>query len=217
MNPEQQILVLPRSVFSGFDRFMSARQIQQENTDLGAQSRWMIRMSAEESVDWVQPIPVALIKGPGGYCVLRRIKETRADLKSRLSLVVGGHIDKELEGQSSIESLLVRTLHRELEEEVGLTADDHELAGIVIDNSSILSSRHVAFVFIVEVKRSVKASAPEEFAQYSKYSGKFLPVPKLIEMKEHFDPWSTVLIEDYLAPSCGVAISRQSRLPLPID
>lgn len=215
MPRDQEVLVVPRSYFSGQDRFVDSAGAKGLIRNLADSCRWMPRREAEESIEWVQPIPVALMMSRNGeYCILRRTRETRADLGDRLTLVVGGHVDREDSG--NLPDLLERTVKRELDEEVGVETERADLLGLVIDNSSVLSSRHVAFLFLVSTDEDVQTSAPEEFAKKSKYSGTFIPVRDLVSMRKKFDPWSLVVIEDYLAPSEGLRINRQPRLPLPI-
>ena len=213
----QQVLVAPRSCFTGTHRFVKGPDAEKFVSSLSQTCRWMPRSEAENSLDWVQPIPVALMTNEEGqWCILRRTKETRADLGARLTLVVGGHVDRN-ENSGDLLKLLSETVIRELDEEVGVTSDhDPKLVGFVVDNSSVLASRHIAFLFLVLTKQPVRALAPEEFAKRSKYSGRFLSTPELLNLRDKFDPWSTVVIEEYLAPSEGVRIHRQPRLPLPL-
>jgi len=217
MNPEQEILVVPRSCLTGRGRFIRGDPANQLVDSLAPTCRWMPRREAELSGEWIQAIPVALMMNREGQCcILRRTRETRSDLEDRLTLVVGGHVDRH-ENTRNFHELLLETLLRELDEEVGVTSDSEpKLLGVVIDNSSVLASRHVAFLFLILTEQSVQANAPEEFAKHSKYSGRFLSVRELLDLRSRFDPWSTVVIEDYLAPSEGVSIHRQPRLPLPL-
>jgi predicted NUDIX family phosphoesterase len=175
----------------------------------------MERGDAESSEQWIQPIPVALLTNSlGEYCILRRTRENRRDLNDKLTLVVGGHVDR-YEDARDMTRLLEVTLTRELFEEVGLQSQvKPQLVGLVIDNSSVMTSRHVAFVFQVGTDETVRANAPEEFARRSKYSGRFLAFSELLQLRRQFDPWSALVIEDYLAPVNGVVVTRQPSLPL---
>jgi predicted NUDIX family phosphoesterase len=115
-------------------------------------------------------------------------------------LVVGGHVDRPSK-ETEITSLLVDTLSREIEEEIGhqgLIAVDP--IGLVIDPSSIFASRHVAIVYQVVIRGRVAPQAKEEFSTRSKFSGRFFTGSELSRFHEQFDPWSLILFEDYIAP-----------------
>ncbi len=217
MTPEQVVLVAPRHYFASADRFVERSDTAKLLLTLSDKCRWMLRSEAEVSEEWVQPIPVALLaNSKGNWCILRRTKETRFDLEAKLTLVLGGHVDAD-NGTVDLSRLLTETLLRELQEEVGVTSDrEPKLLGLIVDNSSLLSSRHVALVFVVVTEQEVRSQAPEEFAKRSRYSGRFLPTSELMALHGQFDPWSNVLIEDFLAPQVGLRLSRQPRLPLPL-
>ena len=165
MSPTQEVLVVPRKIFEGHHSFLDWSFVEGILDELQTSHRWCQRNLAEVSTDWVQPIPCALIAdGLGRYCVFRRIKDTRDDLKSKVTLVVGGHVDR-LAKFESLRKLLLITLERELEEEVGLrNSTEVRPLGLVIDNSSLLSSRHVAFLYRVTPSHAVVAKAADEFS-----------------------------------------------------
>ena len=197
-----EILILGRQCIQGYERFVpwdcakSLVSSGNENFD------WAPRDEAEKSGDWVQPIPCALLRDDKGkYCVLRRIRDTRADLRSRMTLVVGGHVDRPLHEQSN-PSLLFETLKRELDEEIGVQdLSVIEPIGLVIDSSSTFASRHIAFVYEATILDNIVPRAKEEFSTRSKFSGHFFAVDELSKFHSEFDPWSLILFEDYIAPS----------------
>lgn len=213
----REVLVVPKQLLPNYD--VSFVPWQQVETLLGALERafrWFPRESAERSTDWVQPIPVTLLRDKQGrYCVLRRTMKTRHDLRGRLTLVIGGHIERSA-GLGGFTSLLETTLRHELYEEVGLTAVKRKLKpiGIVVDPASLESSRHVAFLFEVTVNEAITNSAPEEFAQKSKYNGEFMTVDELTTLHRKFDPWSTLILQDYVNPSLRSREARQRYLPI---
>jgi predicted NUDIX family phosphoesterase len=179
----------------------------------------MPREEAEESQEWIQPIPVGVIRRVQSeeFCILRRVKDTREDLKSKLTLVIGGHVDQ-VDNSPGFSRLLKETLERELHEEVSLCIDKPpEFVGVAIDSSTVLSSRHIAFVFIVAISQDIVANAPEEFSSKSKYSGQFLTPDELVVLRSRFDPWSTLILEDYIAPKSGVRLTTQPSFPMPTE
>jgi predicted NUDIX family phosphoesterase len=180
----------------------------------------MPRHEAERSSEWVQIIPVAVVcRTDGRICVLRRIKETRADLKSRLTIVVGGHVDQPKEiGHSSWTDIIREALKRELDEELGLEdVSISEPLGFVLDPASRSSSKHVAIVHMVKADQEISARATEEFSTRSKYSGTFKSPSELAKLRKQLDPWSLLILEDFLGPSVGLNLPKQGRLPISVD
>ena len=197
-----EILILGRQCIQGYERFVPWDCAKSLVSSGNKNFAWSPRDEAEKSEDWVQPIPCAFLRDDEGrYCVLRRIRETRADLRSRITLVVGGHVDRPLYEQSK-PSLLLETLKRELDEEIGVQdLSVIEPIGLVIDSSSTSASRHIAFVYEATLQGSVVPRSKEEFATRSKFSGHFFTVDELSKFHSKFDPWSLILFESYIAPS----------------
>lgn len=191
-------------------------------TDVQGTLKWMKRESAERSRTKMQLIPCALVRRDDLYLALRRTRQTRDDLRSRVSLLSGGHIDFDPEPRS-LEDLLERTLRRELAEELGvLSISGMRPIGAVVDYSSLKASRHVAFVFEVLVADAVQAQAGEEFSLTSSFSGTFLSWPRLLNFEPRFDPWSRIISQEYfgreMKSRLGLdeAASRQLSFPLRI-
>ncbi len=183
---------------------------------------WMPREEAERSEDVMQPIPCALIRNHfPEYLVLRRVRETRADLRERISLISGGHVDRPVGDEDSaaarsIPALLLTTLRRELDEELGIrgvSETEIEQVGLVVDLSSVAASRHVAFVYEAVVVEEVRAQAPEEFSLGSKFNGVRYTAQGLSELHKSFDPWSMILFEDFVASSFAPKTARQIEIP----
>ena len=167
----ENILVIPRSIFGGYFSLVPWKIVLSKLNEIEQTRSWLPRREAEQSIEWVQPIPCAFIKNlEGHYCVLRRVMNTRADLKGRTSLLVGGHIDQ-IHGLMPFEELLKKTLLRELEEEVGITSQiEPRPVGVIVDNSSVIASRHIAIVHEV-IADKIVPNAPEEFSKRSKLTG----------------------------------------------
>lgn len=197
-----QILVVPRSLLESQHWFTPWMKLGATLSRLQRATGWCVREEAEAAADWVQPIPCAVIRNSEGqYCVLRRIKETRSDLRSKISLLVGGHVHR-LSTEKSLSEMLIDTLRRELEEEVGLPAPDVvQPIGLVIDSTSMLTSRHAAFVFeVAAAKADMKTLAHEEFSRRSKFNLQFFSARKLQRFHSEFDPWSRLIYEEYISP-----------------
>lgn len=211
----RDILVFPRECIRGYAGFIPWTDAQPLVRHMNALLAWLPRSQAETSRDFVQPIPCALIRSnTQRYCVLKRVRQTRADLRDRISLVVGGHVDKP-DVPGSVFSLLQVTLLRELQEELRVTRVARtEPVGLVIDSFSITASRHVAFVYEVTVESRLTAQATEEFSIRSKFTGQFFTPIELDRFRAKFDPWSLVLFENYIAPASSLKLTRQAKLPL---
>ena len=204
-----KVLVFPREVFSNDFSLLPWDAIQPQLEAIEGSFHWLWRPDAERSTDYVQAIPCAFVSDSAGrYCVLRRVENTRHDLDKKLSLVVGGHIDEpSIDG--SFQSAVRLNLERELEEELGLIPQVHpEPVGAIVDNSSVEASRHVAFIHKVTAER-VTIQAVEEFAKSSKFSREFMDSHALEEMRNSFDPWSRLLIEELICPGQGRPLQRQ--------
>ena len=193
-----RILVFPRAVFGDVFSLLPWDSIQEQIEKIENTFSWLDRPDAERSNDWVQAIPCVFIRDyEGKYCVLRRVQNYRADLNKKLSLVVGGHID-ETSDHGSFQTSMSLNLMRELDEEIGMIPEESPRpVGVIIDYSSIEASRHVAFLHEM-TSQHVFPIASEEFAMRSKYKGAFVDTSKLTEMRNKFDPWSKLLIEEYI-------------------
>ena len=219
----QEILVFPRQCISTSDRFVPEPRMQRIVECIQKHGSWMPREEAERSEDVMQPISCALIRSLSSeYLVLRRVRETRADLRERISLISGGHVDRPLgDGNSavaeSISSLLLITLRRELDEGLGIrgVAESEIMpVGLVIDHTSVAASRHVAFVYEAVVVEEVRARAPEEFSlRRSKSNGVRYTAEALSEFHRRFDPWSMILFEDFVASSSIPKTPQQIEIP----
>ena len=195
------VLVIPRSIFDDYFSLIAWGNIQDKIDAIEGSFSWLQRADAERSTEWVQPIPCAFIRDPHGrFCTLRRVKnQTRKDLTGKASLIVGGHLEAS-DGDSTFRELLLPNLSRELDEEVGI-ADAHPTpVGVIVDNSSILASRHIAFVYEVNASQ-IYPRAPEEFSNKSSLTGQFLSAMQLVQLRGELDPWSKLLFEEFIHPS----------------
>ena len=193
-----RVLVFPRAVFNDSFSLLPWDSIQARIEEIEDSFVWLERPDAERSTDWVQAIPCTFIRdSTGKCCVLRRVQSVRDDLSKKLSLIIGGHVD-ELPYRPTFKSVMSLTLERELEEEVGITPVTPPIpVGVIIDNSSIGASRHVAFLHET-VAEEVLTKAKEEFTTRSSLTGEFIPASGLALRRDEFDPWSRLLIEEHI-------------------
>ena len=212
---EREILVLPRQLLSAHDRFVHADSTREMLALWESRVEWMPRTIAETCSDRIQPIPCVLIgSADEHFYVFRRTRETRDDLKGRLSFLVGGHVDGPTADQE-LHGILEETLRREVEEELGVAdLPELRLLGLVSDYSTIASSRHVGVVFGTTLHGRLTTQAPEEFSARSKWSGIALSLDELWDLKERLDPWSSILYEEYLTPLHSLEPRFQQTMPL---
>ena len=214
---DNRVLVFPRAIFSDEFSLLPWDSIQEQMGEIENSFSWLNRPDAEQSEDLVQAIPCAFIRDSDGrYCVLRQVQNLRKDLDRKLSLIVGGHIDDSHEC-GSFQTNMSSTLIRELEEEAGILSADRPSrpVGVIIDNSSIQASRHIAFLHEMPAER-VSLKAREEFMLRSKVSGVFMDAVELAERRHEFDPWSRLLIEEYICPEDVPLKSGQFAFPFDV-
>ena len=214
MNLNQVVLCLPRERFAHFGRFTPWTQASDLVESAQMEMSWIPRAKAELSETLVQPIPCALVRGEDSSLhVFRRIKEGRRDMSGRITLVIGGHIDcSSMKGD--LLSLAAATLANELDEELtsSPSIDNRVPVGVVIDPSSLETSRHVGLLYEVAATGTVKPKAKEEFSMGSKYAGRRCSLAELPQLHKEFDPWSTIIFADYIEPSHAQFVGQQISL-----
>ena len=193
--------MFPRGIFGSVFSLLPWESIQSYLDEIERSFSWLHRPDAEQSDDMVQAIPCVLVRdNEDRYCVFRRVKEGRADLSKKLSLIIGGHIDDATDGDCFL-AAMSGNLIREIDEEIGIRPEKPPRpVGVIIDGSSIVASRHVAFLHEMTTEQ-VSPSAPEEFSTRSKYTGEFVPASQLGDWCDRFDPWSRLVIEEYVRPA----------------
>lgn len=199
-----EILVFPRALLAGLPSYLRMTEVMLAKY-FAENGMWMPRQEAEEAPDVVQPIPSAYVRnGDGDILLLHRVNSARKDMRSRLSLVVGGHVDYlpgAIDAKLDVASLFRQTLKREIQEELRmLEFRTSESCVLVIDRSSDTASRHVAFVYEVQADSEVDVSAPEEFSSSSVLSGRYIPRTKLKVFWSELDPWSGILLLHHFKP-----------------
>ena len=117
------------------------------------------RNEAENDFTLKQIIPYAVIIGEKGIFVMKRTKkQTEKRLHDKLSVGVGGHINRsdieEKAASSALngEKLIRHGMKRELDEEVGITGEyTIELLGCINDNSTEVGQVHFGICYLVRL------------------------------------------------------------------
>jgi predicted NUDIX family phosphoesterase len=118
-----------------------------------------------------------------------------------------------LDEVSQSPNIVLQTLRRELQEELGLAAKEVQPVGLVIDQSSMQASRHVGVVYEVSAAGMLVTSAAEEFSLRSKFTGRYFTPQELVHFRRVFDPWSRIVFDDWIAPRNNVSLGDQPPLP----
>ena len=212
MNTQQWVLCFPRNCIAPREPFTPWDAATDIMRSAEKNMQWVPRHDAEESEDLVQAIPCALVSDVShDYHVFRRINEGRIDLRNRISLVVGGHIDW-VAGSHSLSSLVKSTLLREINEELGIDPTSAKPIGVVIDPSSIQGSRHIGIVHEVVVEGTIRPKATEEFSVRSRYNERLLTSSQLSKVGNELDPWSMILLGSYVNQSYAPYVGKQLSL-----
>ena len=165
---------------------------------------WIDRDKAEESNELFQPIPCAILHDESGnYIVQERIDEARHDMRGRIALTYGGHIDAEdADGAPNLEALSLFTLHRELKEELGIrNVKQVDPIGMIVCTYSPEARRHVALLYRFVITESVSTYATEEFKTDSEHNGDPKSVEELQSLRGVMDPWSRIVLDGYILPN----------------
>lgn len=156
---------------------------------------WHERESAEINPKLKQPIAYCLIWNPKTkklFCYARggeaeNYKEKR--LQGRLSIGIGGHVEKEDYSENIIRS----SLKREINEEVfGIINAKITLIGYLNDDTNSVGKVHFGFVFLIETEsEDVRIKEEGKWGKFE-FIGK---IKKDIENpKNTFDDWTKIVI-----------------------
>ena len=212
MNPSANtVLVVPRYWFANLDGFIPWARAQTIFNTPTENAKWLPRAEAEVSTDWVQPIPCTIFMDPKDQCCLLRYPGR----PHRFTIVVGGHIDN-TSLAPEFEPIFLNTLQREIQEEVHLPHNPlPQPIGLAVDSSSIAASRHIGIVYkTITSALRIKPLAQDEFSKDSDYSGIFMPPQQIEAMvtreKYYADPWSTIILSEYLLEGSPRTFGRQA-------
>ncbi|WP_411841930.1 DNA mismatch repair protein MutT [Salinicoccus sp. HZC-1] len=198
---DEQILVVPRSdifdgeknAFNGFIGKKDARYKEIVSTFSGFEVKR--RGDMEEDPSYKQLISYVIIKSDSDDSTLlykRLGGGGEARLHGLLSIGVGGHMN-DVPEVSDIGSKLSVNAERELEEEVGLSADavkDMEIMGLINDDDNEVGKVHIGLVLSVKVDPSTVASKEEDTLELIWEKDE-----SLADMSP-YESWSELIIRD---------------------
>ena len=199
-----RIATVPRHLLDNFDGFVPATIGYEMFPTLFENIKWIDRDEAEESDDLCQPIPCAILQDKSGrYIVNERVDDARHDMKGRIALTYGGHIDYEDASMApNFEVLSLFALHRELKEEMEIRSPKSiDPLGLLVCTDSPEARRHVAVLYSVVVTEPVTTRASEEFKTDSEHNGISKSVEELKSLRDSMDPWSRLVFDKHILPN----------------
>ncbi len=158
---------------------------------------YMVRWKAEENFDYKQPIPYAVVMDENGYVfVYKRWGENsnawESRLHSKISIWVGGHIEKEEENS---QNPIYDTLLREVEEELDVKKDnikEIEVLWYINNDEDDVNKVHIGIAYLVHLYNSNFDLLDGEIE-----NGEFVSIDELEKMINSGDydveAWSKIL------------------------
>lgn len=212
----EDILFLPcKKVFERFGvaTTTSTANAQQLVDDFSALGEYRPRAEVESNSNWVQALPVAIVRNQSGQVLQLRRKERdpKNPLNEKIVLWAGGHVRKEdhVPEEDAVNGDTLRySLTRELHEELRLDVEwsDLKLLGCVYTPNNGKSAKHVAIVYEWRAKTddvAVSLSASEFYERRgTSLSGTFVSVDELqraVVSKDITESWSVEIIQNLLA------------------
>ncbi len=174
------------------------------------------RPDMETDPSYRQIIPyVAVTRGGEVYATRRLNKGGEARLHGKLSLGVGGHIERVDDDRR--EGILMRALEREVAEEVGVEQIvSLTPLGVINEEGDEVSRVHLGFLFRMEVTGEVAVRETD------KLEGMWLKISELPQYASEMEGWSRIAMEallsrggvftpaDILLPREGVDMTKWS-------
>jgi predicted NUDIX family phosphoesterase/thymidylate kinase len=201
----EKILVLPKKVLEELairGGFVNAPDVlRQFNEAIHKSCEFVDRTRAENDLDYVQPIAVAYFQHDDKYLLLRRKEGHPKDrMHEKYVVWAGGHVREQDKRDGDP---ITECLFREVGEELYLKKlPEAELIGLLLDTSSIASSRHIGVVhrFILDQPDVAISMDQKEFKETKgkSVSGKFASVTELEGYFDQMEGWSKMILVEHL-------------------
>ncbi|AXV42176.1 NUDIX domain-containing protein [Staphylococcus warneri] len=197
---DEQIIVVPRATLfdnekNAFNGFLSKNDEKGSNI-FNALSQYDVkrRGDMEEDPEFKQLISYCLLENQSGeILVYERLSGGGEErLHGQSSIGVGGHMN-DVVGADSINEVLRVNAQRELEEEVGLSAEDSqnmEYLGFINDDNNEVGKVHMGVVFKITVSSNDVESKETDTLRI-----KWIEKGK-IESYDDFETWSALILQD---------------------
>ena len=160
---------------------------------------YMVRWKAEENFDYKQPIPYAVVMDENGYVFVYKrwgsdSNAGESRLHSKISIWVGGHIEKEEENS---QNPIYDTLLREVEEELDVKKDnikEIEVLWYINNDEDDVNKVHIWVAYLVHLYNSNFDLLDGEIE-----NGEFVSIDELEKMINSGDydveAWSKILFD----------------------
>lgn len=202
-----KILVIPTSKFTDLIEYGDATNLNVIRNLINTYGLYIEREDAEKDPTYLQIIPYTVCKkGTDIFAYTRLKKGAESRLHSKMSIGVGGHVDK-LNGYQTNWDTTQTTIINELYEELNIEATTEFIhptyTGIVIyDPSNDVGKVHLGIVYQVQLdNREVTVRETE------KLEGKFYTHSEIEALSKDdncFENWSKIVIEAILKGTCNV-------------
>jgi predicted NUDIX family phosphoesterase len=180
------------------------------------------REEVEQDKNRIQALPVVVIRNRSGDVLRRKERSDSNPLHEKIVIWAGGHVRKE--DQANGDSMLRRAL-REVQEELRLSLDQHELIplGAVYSELSEKTAQHVAIVYEWRAETddvAIALSSAEFFERRgTSLSGSFVSLEDLardVESGKISEPWSAEIVRELLAKGEFGSFKRASSNAKPL-
>lgn len=180
-----------------------------------------LREKVEDTQDFIQPIPIAIItnKDRNKILVIKKNKSAVSDSspeKEKHLIYIGGHSRDEDKTQSNMDdfiSICKTTLKREIKEEIGISVALNNITPFFLYSQECKTSlKHLAVCFIVPMdETSVKLRLDSHELVLNKgksKSGKFLALNEIENLV--MEEWSYTILSQYFNTDCEIQMSMFS-------
>lgn len=205
MSAEEQILVVPRSLFDRLGSFQGVcpkvgaylpELLSAENT------AFMLRSAAEEDANFKQLIPYAVLTYQGK--ILRYFRGSgsgEARLRAKGSIGIGGHINTGDVSTTTVDqSVYERAVDREIAEELrDLGAFQEKIVALLNDDSNDVGKVHLGVVHHFVLEADTVVSGESDLLGLE-----FLSLEQLRAERDGLETWSQILVDAWesLFASC---------------
>lgn len=186
---QEQILVVERTTLFADQpawQGINNQNVEKMITTITHNQEYMERALAETNFSYKQIIPYMIFTFEGKYFVMqRRANASEQRLAGKLSLGIGGHMNKEdMDGKTMFD-----WAHREFEEEVSYTGKlKITTLGILNDDSNDVGKVHLGLVILAQGDNGQIAIKSEH------KSGELLTKDECFQKFDKFESWSQTIL-----------------------
>jgi predicted NUDIX family phosphoesterase len=192
----EKVLVVLDNLYENYEglKYLNNKEQIKLLENIKNKAFWVDREPAESNLDLRQIIPCAVFYSKKGIAVFQR-RETLGEprLRSKLTCLIGGHIEHSIDGSEPIPALNHGLLREMMEESPDLLkgiSDMPVFMGIIKLGGNDVSSVHMGLIYICYTN-TVKVSDSEEltFKGWSKNLGS-------VDDLEGIESWSKIVLKE---------------------